>query len=126
MRAAASITEGTGMPAPLKVAAYAFAVPVSAMYKVWYIGRNDGMDQHREILNNVSGDLRRTYIYSESDKVLNYLDIESHARTAQEKGYQVTLEKFEGSDHNGHMKKDAGRYWRIIEVAWRPTITSRL
>jgi hypothetical protein len=63
-------------------------------------------------------ELRRTYIYSETDGLVNYKDIESHADEAKSNGFNVRMEKFEGSAHVSHARKDESKYWEIVRSTW--------
>lgn len=64
---------------------------------------------------------RRTYIYSEGDKLVKWFDVEAHGRIAQEKGFAgVRLEKFAGTEHVAHVKgeENAKRYWELVKGTW--------
>lgn len=63
-------------------------------------------------------ELRRTYIYSEADGLVNYQDVESHANEAKSNGFDVRMEKFEGSAHVSHARKDEGKYWEVVRSTW--------
>ncbi|MCJ1473767.1 hypothetical protein MMC13_002418 [Lambiella insularis] len=60
----------------------------------------------------------RCYIYSRTDKLVWWKDIEGHVDEAEAKGYKVRTETFEGTEHIAHMRSDATRYWKIVEGAW--------
>lgn len=67
--------------------------------------------------NNDTGntaELRRVYIYSPSDALIDYKTVEAHAAEAKTKGFSVALEKYEGSAHVAHLRKDESRYWEIV------------
>lgn len=57
---------------------------------------------------------RRVYIYSPTDALTEYKDVEAHAAEANAQGFSVTLEKYEGSTHVAHLRKDESRYWAIV------------
>lgn len=61
-----------------------------------------------------SAEVRRAYIYSSNDTLTDYRDVETHAAEAKNKGFSVVLERYEGSAHVAHMRKDEGRYWEIV------------
>ena len=62
----------------------------------------------------------RCYIYSESDAMVDWRDIEDHAVDAAEKGFSVQREKFEGSGHCAHARVAGGmRYWTIVDRLWQ-------
>lgn len=67
------------------------------------------------LLHGASKDTRRRcYIYSETDRLVDYKDVESHAFDAKMNGWSVFLERFQGTPHVGHMKADPERYWKIV------------
>ncbi|RYP20592.1 hypothetical protein DL767_009417 [Monosporascus sp. MG133] len=59
-------------------------------------------------------EVRRVYIYSPSDALTDYKAVEAHAAEAKTKGFSVALEKYEGSAHVAHLRKDESRYWEIV------------
>ncbi|CAH0051744.1 unnamed protein product [Clonostachys solani] len=61
---------------------------------------------------------RRVYIYSGADVLIDDKGVESHAADAEAKGFSVKLERFEGSAHVAHVRKDEHRYWDIVKKAW--------
>ncbi|KAM6504053.1 Eukaryotic protein of unknown function (DUF829) domain containing protein [Amanita muscaria] len=60
----------------------------------------------------------RLYIYSTTDALISWQDVESHANDAKRMYSNVTKEKFEGSMHVAHLKHDPDRYWRIVQDVW--------
>lgn len=63
-------------------------------------------------------DRGRTYIYSDEDKLVPSADVEEHAHQGIDRGFNVRLEKFRGSQHVAHAKKDPERYWRLVRQTW--------
>ncbi|KAK5634240.1 hypothetical protein RRF57_009954 [Xylaria bambusicola] len=63
--------------------------------------------------NNMA-EMRRVYIYSPSDALINYKVVEAHAVEAKAKGFSILLERYEGSAHVAHVRKDDTRYWKIV------------
>ncbi|KAI1773169.1 hypothetical protein F4818DRAFT_423439 [Hypoxylon cercidicola] len=61
-----------------------------------------------------TAEVRRVYIYSPSDALVDYKTIEAHAAEAKSKGFSVALERYEGSAHVAHLRKDESRYWEIV------------
>ena len=61
---------------------------------------------------------RRVYIYSPSDVIIDDKGIEAHAAHAKARGFCVRLEKYEGSAHVAHTRKDEKRYWEIVRRTW--------
>lgn len=69
--------------------------------------------------HNIPCESTRLYIYSTSDCLINYRDVERHAAAAKEKGYHNTiLERFDGSMHVSHLKLDPSRYWNAVWKMW--------
>jgi hypothetical protein len=73
----------------------------------WYNSHNDHEGNAAEV--------RRVYIYSPTDPIIDFKDVETHAAEAKTKGYSVALEKYEGSAHVAHLRKDETRYWDIVK-----------
>ncbi|KAF2257927.1 hypothetical protein CC78DRAFT_622230 [Lojkania enalia] len=73
----------------------------------WYKSHNDDVANTAEV--------RRVYIYSPADALTDYKDVETHATEAKTKGFSVALEKYEGSAHVAHLRKDENRYWDIVK-----------
>lgn len=63
-------------------------------------------------------DVGRTYIYSDEDALVPSADVEEHGKEAQQAGFKVRMEKFRGSQHVAHAKKDPERYWRLVRQTW--------
>ncbi|KAL3461100.1 hypothetical protein BJX64DRAFT_261708 [Aspergillus heterothallicus] len=59
---------------------------------------------------------RRCYIYSDTDELVDWKDVEKHASDAESKGFVVWREKFLGSEHVAHMKADPERYWNTVKL----------
>lgn len=64
----------------------------------------------------------RLYIYSLADKMVDWREVEAHARLAEKNGVvapgKVELCRFEGSEHVAHIREDAGKYWRAVGRVW--------
>jgi hypothetical protein len=89
---------------------YAFTLFwVTLMAPDWYKPHNNNAGNTAE--------LRRVYIYSLTDAIIDYKDVETHAAEAKTKGFSVVLEKYEGSAHVAHLRKDENRYWEIVRRA---------
>jgi hypothetical protein len=109
-----------GIPVPFNWVAYPITMFLTGVaYRLWYIGRPDGQRQHASVNNAVEGELRRVYVYSEVDKIVDWRHIEAHADEAEAKGYKVRREKFEGTPHISHMRADEERYWAIVTETWQ-------
>lgn len=87
------------------------------------LGIPDPIERLRQTLNNrtvMLGETKRCYIYSETDPMVGWHDVEAHAQDAKDKGFLVQSEKFEGSGHCAHVRVDEGiRYWAIVNALWQ-------
>ncbi|KAK1751150.1 transmembrane protein 53 [Echria macrotheca] len=73
---------------------------------------------HNEREGRANSEVRRAYIYGPGDKLVRCEDVEWHAADARSKGFQVRLERFEGTVHVAHVRGDGQRYWRITKETW--------
>ncbi|BGO98833.1 hypothetical protein RTG_01033 [Rhodotorula toruloides ATCC 204091] len=62
----------------------------------------------------------RLYLYSPSDLLIRHTDVEKHTALARSvAGVQdVRLEKFEGTAHVAHARKEGERYWSAVQRLW--------
>jgi hypothetical protein len=65
-----------------------------------------------------AAEVRRTYVYGEGDRLVDWRDVEGHAEEAARKGFAVRREKFEGGEHVAHVRIDPERYWRVVRETW--------
>ncbi|KAK4186506.1 hypothetical protein QBC35DRAFT_268320 [Podospora australis] len=66
-------------------------------------------------------EVRRTYIYSQGDRLVKWVDVENHGKEAKEKGFrEVRMERFEGTEHVAHARGgvNEGRYWGLVKGTW--------
>jgi hypothetical protein len=56
----------------------------------------------------------RCYIYSDTDELVDWRDVERHASDSEACGWVVRRERFQGSPHVGHMRTAPDRYWGIV------------
>ena len=56
----------------------------------------------------------RCYLYSRSDALIKYQDVERHARKAERRGVPVLLTTFEQSVHCHHVREDREKYWSAV------------
>ncbi|KAF4971460.1 hypothetical protein FSARC_1688 [Fusarium sarcochroum] len=74
---------------------------------------------HNEAKGKKERELRRTYIYSETDALVGYEDVEARGAEAVELGFNVRMEKFnKGSQHVAHARNDGERYWGAVKSTW--------
>ncbi|KAL0954051.1 hypothetical protein HGRIS_005203 [Hohenbuehelia grisea] len=67
----------------------------------------------------------RVYFYSEVDKMVSYKAIESHLAQVAALGFKVRVEKFSGSQHVSHSRKDGDRYWAAVKETWSEAAKGR-
>lgn len=78
----------------------------------------------RRLLNDpqtTTLDSNRCYIYSKTDKLIDWQHVEDHGIEAKRHGYKVSMDLFSGSAHVSHMRTDPERYWRIVQRVWKST-----
>lgn len=61
-------------------------------------------------------DGKRTYIYSETDKIIASGAVKEHADQAEARGSVVRREEWKGSDHVAYAKTDEERYWTVVKA----------
>ena len=79
----------------------------------------DGHGGVRSETQVIRKEARRVYVYSDADDVIWSKDVETHAKLAESKGFDVRREKWTGSLHVGHMRADPERYWDVVWRAWK-------
>ena len=60
----------------------------------------------------------RLYIYSTADEIIQWQDVEAHAKEAEAKGYKVQKVKYLESGHAAHLLHDENRYWIAVTRLW--------
>lgn len=91
---------------------------------LWVVGRVGGVARrqqagvHNERGGRARAEVRRTYVYSRGDGVVGWREVEGHAEEARRRGFEVRMERFEGTGHVGHGRGDMGRYWGAVRGAW--------
>ncbi|KAG5657855.1 hypothetical protein KAF25_007888 [Fusarium avenaceum] len=73
---------------------------------------------HNEARGKKERELRRTYVYSETDALVGYEDLEAQAAEAKKLGFEVRMEKFDRSMHVAHARTDEARYWSAVQETW--------
>ncbi|EHK18696.1 uncharacterized protein TRIVIDRAFT_57578 [Trichoderma virens Gv29-8] len=61
---------------------------------------------------------QRTYLYGTADAVISWRHVEDHAKRAEDSGFKVRKERFEGGEHVSLMRKDSQRYWQAVKETW--------
>lgn len=111
--------------APARLLLLVLIYSLISIYWVVFIplGIPDPIERLRKTLNTrtvMQGETKRCYIYSDTDPMVGWHDVEAHAHAAADKGFLVQSEKFEGSGHCAHIRIEEGtRYWAIVNALWR-------
>ncbi|KAM3066443.1 hypothetical protein ACMFMG_012084, partial [Clarireedia jacksonii] len=74
----------------------------------------DGYKSYNKDKGNIA-EIRQVYIYSSTDILTDYKDIETYTAEAKTKGFSVALEKLKGSAYIVYQRKDESRYWEIVK-----------
>lgn len=75
-------------------------------------------DAHNDRKRN-KDEIRRVYVYSEEDALVDFRTVEKHATQAEEMGFVMKREKFSGTPHVAHARgKHGERYWAVVRQAW--------
>lgn len=109
---------------PVRVAMLVFVNCLFAFYWAAHVpwGRPGYLDRtwlaHNDRAGNAA-EVRRAYIYSEEDALVDPREIEEHAASAVRNGFVVAaVEKFVGSAHVAHVRVDEARYWAVVKNTW--------
>lgn len=85
------------------------------------LGRANSLSLARRSLNSnrhlIDPAAERLYIYSVSDKICPWEEIESHAAEAEERGSAVRRVKFDESSHVAHVKRYPREHWQAVTEA---------
>jgi hypothetical protein len=114
----------TGLPGFLKsfpltlistILVWLFLLTYKTIHDLFNIG--NPIDELRMTLNDTTVFMpsSRCYIYSKEDKLVEDWAVEEHASEAKRLGWDVTLERFHGSQHVAHAVKDKERYWELVK-----------
>ncbi|TID18424.1 indole-diterpene biosynthesis protein [Venturia nashicola] len=102
------------------VVASAIYVSVHWMPKWWWRelvwGPHEGVNDHALINSKcVKG-----FVYSKEDIIIDWRDVESHTKLAEEKGYRVERKMIEGAEHVKLFKGAGGEkdYWGFVKMIW--------
>ena len=101
----------------------AFAYGVMYIRTAWMTitGNENVLDRSARIVNDkefVGEEVPRCYVYSKTDRTIDWRDLVEHVKKAEEKGLGVQVEEFQGSGHVEHMRVDELRYWRLVKTFW--------
>jgi len=102
------------------------AVLSSILLYRYLFSHEDVIEWMRGKLNDpkyFSQEAPRIYIYSETDELVEWRDIEDHAAESEKLGLRVQLVKFDNSRHVAHAIADSDKYWTTISNAWKDAIS---
>lgn len=90
------------------------------------LGRKNALSLARQALNSsrhvIDGEAERLYIYSVSDKIVPWKEVERHAAEAADRGSAVRKVKFDDSAHVAHVKRYPREYWQAVTGAWQDAV----
>ncbi|KAL7892492.1 hypothetical protein HDV63DRAFT_409322 [Trichoderma sp. SZMC 28014] len=61
---------------------------------------------------------QRTYLYGTADAIIDWRQVEDHAKRAEDSGFKVRKEKFQGGEHVSLVRKESQRYWQAVKETW--------
>lgn len=109
---------------PVRLAMLVFVNCLFAFYWAAHVpwGRPGYLDRtylaHNDRAANAA-EVRRAYIYSGEDALVDPRDVEEHAASAARSGFAVAaVERFVGSAHVAHVRVDEARYWKVVKNTW--------
>lgn len=116
-------------PLPIKVAGIAsIYLVMSVLVLLSIFGSENAIVKTRRVLNDPSGallraEIPRRYLYSQTDTMVPWKDVVSHAAEARKNlkadgNANIECIEFERSGHVAHMMVDKERYWRVIRETW--------
>lgn len=66
----------------------------------------------------VQVEARRAYLYGKADDMIDWLDVEDHARRAALDGFNVKTVRFDDGKHVSMGRSEPDRYWRTVRETW--------
>lgn len=114
-----SMPKQTYLRLPILIFVFSILAVLWVMHRVFRL--ENAVDKLWRLLNDPQLsllDAKRCYVYSKSDKLVKWQDVEEHANDAERRGYHVTREEFHASEHVSHMKLDRVKYWSAVERVW--------
>ncbi|KAF8172065.1 hypothetical protein BJ912DRAFT_994732 [Pholiota molesta] len=105
------------LPLSLMYAAYVVMTAVRGMPPLLPLLR--ARLQEAAVVPTADGATPRLYVFSDADGMVADADIEAHLRDIARLGFNFQEEKYSGSQHVSHMKKDPERYWRAVREVWK-------
>jgi DNA repair protein RAD57 len=108
---------------PVQVIGRAVLYPaIGAITGLQHFGVVSSVKDLRHQLNDstlLGSQVRRLYLYSAADRMVNFDDVQSHMEAARELKYQVGSVLFKNAQHCALIVEDDAKYWAAIERFWR-------
>jgi len=120
-----SVSASLPRPPLVRIALSVFLYLLMCVYWLSFapFGIPDPIERIRQALNDevlMKAEIRRGYVYSTRDTMVNWRDVEAHAVDAERRGYAVRKEKFGASEHCAHVRIGGGeRYWAVVDSFWQ-------
>jgi pimeloyl-ACP methyl ester carboxylesterase len=64
----------------------------------------------------------RLYLFSKSDRMVPWKEVEAHAEAAKQCGFSVRTEIFEDTPHCAHGRAHPERYWAAVRDVWNDAL----
>jgi len=74
--------------------------------------------QNPQLLPWFSKHTKRLYMYSKTDELIPWKEVEDHAKEGESLGFDVKLERFEDSEHVQHARTHPNQYWAAVKSLW--------
>ncbi|TRM67077.1 hypothetical protein BD626DRAFT_484692 [Schizophyllum amplum] len=71
-----------------------------------------------DVLPWMSGETERLYVYSRTDELVGWKEVEGHVRKVREAGLRVREMVLDESPHVAHARTDPERYWGAAKALW--------
>ncbi len=91
------------------------------------LGVKNVIELARHILNNknlISPKAPRLYIFSNSDELVLWQDVEAHSHQAEAKGISTRRLVFDKTGHVGHVRVRKDEYWSAVAELWISSLTT--
>lgn len=124
---AAALKISRDTPIPFVLAnIYSSVLFVPARLRSFRVGQDPPGAWSRKAMNSADyidpSKTRFLYLYGKDDPLIHASDIESHLAESKERGWEVDVERFDGTSHVGHMRKYPERYWGAVRDSWNQAV----
>ena len=98
---------------------YAYGLVVYALFrkKLWLAVLRETLHNPR-MLPWTDMSTPRLYLFSKSDELVPWQQVNSHAEKSKALGLNVRMEEFEASPHVAHARTDPSKYWGAVSETW--------